>query len=319
MRADLHVHSHHSGYTPNLSFFRSLDCYSTPEEVYRRAKARGMDLVTITDHDSIDGCLEFLDRHPDAPDFIIGEEVECRLADEGLIVHVGVLGLDERIHREMQPLRDDVFALAAFLRSERLPFALNHPFMFYEESADFLRYVHDLVAMFPGIESRNGAMLEEHNRLAESIGESHRRRGLPMARFAGSDAHTLTTVGSTYTEVEAATAEEFLWKLRAGESRVGGRHGSTAALATEIYGVVFDYWSSLLGARPQPVAFADRMRGIALSLLSLPFQFIPAVIAARKKSHEAKLIERLAARWLEVEQAHRPEGIERDAETELVT
>ena len=64
LRADLHVHSYHSGYAGRQNVLRARDCYSEPEAVYRTAKARGMDLVTITDHDSIDGCLEF-DLHPE--------------------------------------------------------------------------------------------------------------------------------------------------------------------------------------------------------------------------------------------------------------
>ena len=83
MRADLHVHSYHSGYNHDLPFLRSRDCYNCPEAVYRTAKARGMDIVTITDHDSIDGCLEFLSRHPDTPDFIIGEEITCWMPGTG--------------------------------------------------------------------------------------------------------------------------------------------------------------------------------------------------------------------------------------------
>ena len=43
MRADLHVHSYHSGYASHLRFLRARDCYSEPEAVYRVAKARGMD------------------------------------------------------------------------------------------------------------------------------------------------------------------------------------------------------------------------------------------------------------------------------------
>ena len=67
-RADLHVTRCHSTVQPaTLPFLRSRDCYSRPEDVYRVAKARGMDLVAITDHDSIDGALELLDAHPDAP------------------------------------------------------------------------------------------------------------------------------------------------------------------------------------------------------------------------------------------------------------
>ena len=38
MRADLHVHSYHSGYAGHLRFLRARDCYSEPEAVYRVAK-----------------------------------------------------------------------------------------------------------------------------------------------------------------------------------------------------------------------------------------------------------------------------------------
>ena len=38
------------------------ECATPPEEVYELAKRRGMDFVTITDHDTIDGCLEIADR-----------------------------------------------------------------------------------------------------------------------------------------------------------------------------------------------------------------------------------------------------------------
>ncbi len=34
MRADLHVHSWHSGYTGHLRFLHARDCYSEPAAVY---------------------------------------------------------------------------------------------------------------------------------------------------------------------------------------------------------------------------------------------------------------------------------------------
>ena len=92
-----------------MRFLRSRDCYSQPEEVYRVAKARGMSVVTITDHDSIHGCLEFLDRHPDSTDFFVSEEVSCRLPEGDIEVHFGVYGTTEALHREIQPLRPNAF------------------------------------------------------------------------------------------------------------------------------------------------------------------------------------------------------------------
>src|SRR5437870_8338763 len=170
LRADLHVHSYHSGYARHLRILRARDCYSEPEAVYAAAKARGMDVVTITDHDSVDGCLEFLERRPDAPDFFMSEEIECRFPDAAdLRVHIGAYGITERIHREIQPLRSSVFEAAAYLRSEGVFYTLNHPFFFYREQVPLGDYVLFMLDRFPGVEVRNGTMLEPHNLLVAEI------------------------------------------------------------------------------------------------------------------------------------------------------
>ena len=78
----MHVHSCFSTETiPGVEgvFFSPRE---TPEEIYRRAKAAGMDFVTITDHDTIDGCLDFVARNPGARDFVVGEEVSRQAAGE---------------------------------------------------------------------------------------------------------------------------------------------------------------------------------------------------------------------------------------------
>lgn len=297
LKADLHVHSYHSGYSTSFPLFRSRDSYSDPEVIYRLAKARGMDLVTITDHDSIEGCLKFLDRHPDAGDFIVGEEAECLLPDGELKIHIGVFGIDERIHREIQRLRENAYEVAAFLREERVAFCLNHPFMFYRERVDLFAYVAILLRHFPAMEARNGTMLRAQNELVERILDQALPTGGCAARFGGSDAHVLRRVGTTYTEALASSREEFLESLRHGRSQVGGRHGSTWVLAREIYGVIFSYWASLLGLGIDDLTGKDRLRDLGLSAASLPFQFIPFVIAAAKKASESRRLGLLAQRW----------------------
>ena len=92
-RADLHCHSRFSVF----KYFKranTRDCYNAPEDVYRIAKERGMSFVTLTDHDSIDGALYLLNRHPDLTDFFIGEEVETYFPETRQRIHVGVWGLD---------------------------------------------------------------------------------------------------------------------------------------------------------------------------------------------------------------------------------
>lgn len=69
MKLDPHVHTTFSGRT-SLSPLRDLlrESYNSPERVYHVAKERGMDLVAITDHDTITGALTLSDRE----DVIIG-------------------------------------------------------------------------------------------------------------------------------------------------------------------------------------------------------------------------------------------------------
>lgn len=57
---DLHVHSRYSGMADDwlLGQLGVQECYTKPSEVYEIAKRKGMDFVTLTDHDTIDGALE---------------------------------------------------------------------------------------------------------------------------------------------------------------------------------------------------------------------------------------------------------------------
>ena len=107
MKLDTHVHTVHSGKSTLKPLARLLlESYNAVEGVYRLAKSRGMELVTITDHDEIDGALTIAHR----PDVIVGCEVTGGFRD-GVRVHLGVLGLNECQHREIQRLRYDVLEL----------------------------------------------------------------------------------------------------------------------------------------------------------------------------------------------------------------
>ena len=302
MKADLHVHSYHSAYTAHLRFLGSRDSYSDPGRIYEAAKRRGMDLVSITDHDSLDGCLEFLDRHPDSPDFIVGEEIECAFPDwkgrkgEPLKAHIGVWGLDERIHREVQPLRENAVELVEYLRSKDLVFAINHLFFFFDEQLPVQEYVASMLSLFPAVETRNGSMLQEQNELIADLSCGPlARTSAPLAQIGGSDAHTLARVGRTYTEVPSTSRAEFLAGIRAGHGQVRGEHGSTCVLAREIYGVILHYWSGLLGCGRHDLSWRRRGLGLLFSVPSLPFQFIPGLVALGEKTRERVRVERCRA------------------------
>lgn len=291
MRADLHVHSCHSSQSGSLRFLRSRDCYSAVDDVYRTARARGMDLVTITDHDSLDGCLEFLNRHPDAADFIPSEEVSCRFPDGDIEVHLGVYGMTEALHRDLQPLRSNVFDVTARLRHEGVFFALNHLLHFYRGQTSvesYLRLLHEV----PALEARNGAMLSAHNLLLERTAIASGRLGMT----AGSDAHTVRRIGTTWTEVaDARTATEFLAGLSQRKGRPGGAHGGALALSGDVYGVVARYLASLAGFGPVDHSPLERLALGTFSVVSLPLQFMPLVIGLQSKWRERRMVARAAS------------------------
>lgn len=295
LKADLHVHSIHSGFTRMMPMFRSRDCYSSPVAVYHAARARGMDLVTITDHNSIDGCLDLLDRYPDAPDILMGEEIECVVPGTGASLHLGALGLTEQHHHEVQRLRGNAVEAAAYLRSEGVALVLHHPVHLARDDTDARTYLEPLLSLVHAVEVRNATMQAAHNHLAAWIAQAWNRRHppVPLGQTGGSDAHVLRHVGAAWTEAPGCTREEFLESLKHGDSRAGGAHGSTTRLAVEIYGVMVKYWGALIGLGSSGLTPLERARGIVGSVLLMPFQFTPILVSLSQKRAEARRV----AQW----------------------
>jgi len=285
-RADLHVHTRHSRVSGNMRFLGSRDCYSKPADVYRVAKSRGMDLVAFTDHDSIGGALELLEARPDLTDVIVGEEVSCRLPDGGLEVHLAVYGMTEALHRDLQPLRGNVFDVIARLREADVFFALNHLLHFYRGQIPLARYLR-LCEEVPALEARNGTMVAGHNLLIERMVQASGGR---VAMVAGSDAHTLRRVGRTWTMAPGRTRDGFLASLRAGLGRPGGDHGTTLTIAGDAYGVIGRYMASLVGFGPRDLGAAKRTACLAFCAVALPLQFIPFLLAMRSKAGERRAV-----------------------------
>ena len=220
-RVDMHCHSTASHFS-KLGVQRSLglpECATPPEEVYELAKRRGMDFVTITDHDTIDGCLELVDR----PDCFVSEELTARFAGEPQAVHVLCYGITPGDHEWLQAHSGDVEACAAYLHEEGVACALAHPF-FNVAAPLTRRHRRRLAELFPIWEVRNGSRAAELNMPAAVYVETHGGTGI-----GGSDDHAGVDIGRTFTEAPAAaTPEEFLRHLLDGDVEAAGEQGSAA-------------------------------------------------------------------------------------------
>lgn len=261
-----------------------------------------MDYVTITDHDSIDGCLELLDRLGDLPDFIMGEEVTARFPEFEHEAHVGVYGHSPAQHREIQRLRSNGEELAAYLKQQNLLFVLNHFFHGFSDGARVRRFIERMAELFDVFEIRNGSQQREHNTLIVRLLErapSGSRAGRALGMVGGSDAHTLRRIGRTYTASPARSREEFLEHIRAGRTQVFGPHANHLALAADIYGVVLRHYPTVLTLSNGEFPPFLRLKTAFLTLLAAPFLFTPYVAALRHSQVERANVNRFSRILLE--------------------
>lgn len=223
-RVDMHCHSTASEVS-KLGVQRALglpECATPPAEVYELAKRRGMDFVTITDHDTIDGVLEIADR----PDVFVSEELTAHFRGEPQAVHVLCYGIAPEDHEWLQANKGDVELCAMYLYDRDIACALAHPY--YAVGAPLTaRHRRRLAELFEIWETRNGARARELNRPAAMYVATLDGMGI-----GGSDDHAGVDIGRTWTEAPAAdTPEEFLRHVRAGEVSAKGKQGSAAKWA----------------------------------------------------------------------------------------
>jgi glycosyltransferase involved in cell wall biosynthesis len=244
-RCDLHLHSDASLTTGEWfsEYFGCPESYADPLEQYELCKSRGMELVTLTDHDSIEGGLRLMGK----PDFFLSEEVTTRFPENDCLIHVLAWNITPAQHQELQRLRQDVYALSRYLRSEQLAHALAHPMLSPNWKMDAPTMEKCLV-LFPTIESVNGLMDRRTTpdidhllrsstpRVLEALSRKH---GLPLATggnrlalCAGSDDHVHRRCGTIHAEVQGALDPAgFLSRLMQGDARPVGATGNLDAMA----------------------------------------------------------------------------------------
>lgn len=280
MRLDSHVHTQHSGQTSIYPLSLVMrESYNTPEGVYRLAKARGMDLVTITDHDQISGALSIAHY----PDVITGCEVTGVFANDRVRVHLNVFGLNERQHREIQKARHDVWELLPYLKREHLFTSLNHVASGVNGPIT-APHVAALLPWVDALEINNGSRLAAQNLTAQCLAEAARKPGI-----AGSDAHTRRGIGRTWTEVPGATTrEEFMEGLWDGRCVTGGRQGCYFTLAEDMLHLAFGFYRERVRnlvrqpMRWQPHAFVfGGVLGLPLVALPLAGAYLHFVMEER--------------------------------------
>jgi predicted metal-dependent phosphoesterase TrpH len=228
-RIDLHCHTTFSDerlrYVPGLIFHPVL----APGQTYDLAKSRGMDFVTITDHDTIDGCLALLEERGPLRDFLIGEEVSACFPEDRTVVHVNVFDHTEAQHAEIRRLRENIYDLVDYLRRIDKLFVLNHLTWTAQRRVLTTAQLETMLRLFPVFEVLNGTRSYAHNAFAW-----YATRGHDKVLVAGSDSHT-HRVGTTYTLTAGRTRSEVLGSIRRGVAAPCGAFGTPEKLREDVW------------------------------------------------------------------------------------
>jgi glycosyltransferase involved in cell wall biosynthesis len=255
-KSDLHMHSRYSARSEEWLFrrFDLPDSYSDPRELHRRLLELGMDYVTITDHDTIDGCLQILEL----PQVFISEQVTTYFPQDPCKLHILVWGISEQQHRDIEGVRNNIFDLQRYLQTAQIAHAVAHPLYSINGKLE-ASHLERLILLFKHFEGINGlrdALLSE---LAQTLSDkltpgkidmfANRHNFAPTHAepwkkifIGGSDDHGGQFIASAYTETPPAdSAEKFLAHIRSGACSARGQGGTPLALSHSFYNTVACY------------------------------------------------------------------------------
>ena len=304
-RVDLHLHSYASNVTDYYAAnaFAIPESYSDPVELHRILKRRGMSLVTLTDHNSIDGVKELLDRG--FSDVFISAEMTTTFPEDGCNVHVTVANMTEVQFTELQRLRKNVYEMIAFVDREiegerqaaagnRLAYFMTHPLMstqnrpYGREGSLTLAHIERALLLCNCFEIQNGTRTKALNWLTaamlraldrETIERLADKHGIEpkgdapwlKAVVGGSDDHSGINPGQTFTAFSHGgrlpTGNDVVDSIRRRETRPAGAHGGPITLAHSMLKLLYDGSTQKKASGEKQMVIGDAVH----SLLRLVF------------------------------------------------
>jgi glycosyltransferase involved in cell wall biosynthesis len=255
-RCDLHIHSKFSARSEDWLFrrFDFPDSCTEPLDVYTQLREYGMDFVTITDHDCIEGCLAIADK----PRTFISEQVTTYFPQDPCKVHVLVWGITPAQHQDISVFRSNIFELQKYLAENRIAHAIAHP-LYSVNGKLTASHLERLILLFKHFEGINGLRDSLLSDLAgkllreltpAKIDDFANRHDLAPSHpepwkkvlVGGSDDHGGKFFASAFTETpKAKTATEFLAHIRAGRCQPKGRAGTPLALSHGFYNTLSSF------------------------------------------------------------------------------
>ena len=340
-RVDLHVHSKFSD-RPTEWVLRRIgapECYTQPRAVYDIARRRGMDFVTISDHNCISGALEIAHL----PGVFVSNEITTYFPEDRCKIHVLAWNITERQFDDIQRARENIVDLRDYLWSERIVHSCAHPLYNINDRLTIAHFER-LLLLFNVFESMNGGRNRRGNDMVRAVLDH-----LSQAQFdeiasrhditprgdapwikgftGGSDDHSGVFIAKAYTECAASnTAREFLGHVAARQSAARGLDGTPLSFAHSLYSIAYQYYrdrfrvksaggsdlmfkvfGEIFGREQTQIGFRDRVSYYARRIAGRPDH--PAEIEF-KRTISTEMMRLFGEDWLGDDFVIRPERYE---------
>lgn len=292
-KVDLHLHSWASNVTDyyTTQLFSIPESYSDPIETYWTLKKKGMDLVTLTDHNSIDGILEILDKG--LPDAFISSEMTTTFPEDGCNVHVTIINMTETQFKEVDRLRGNIYEMLHYVNLEikaeatdptknKIEYFVTHPLMstqnrpYGREGALSLQHIEKLLLLCNCLEIQNGTRTKDLNlttgrllkaltpEIIERLANKHNiepKGETPWLKtfVGGSDDHSGINPGETYTtfpveSTERATINDLIQAIRNRATTPKGAHGGPVNIAHAMVKIMYHHQTQKATTNNTPIS-----------------------------------------------------------------
>ena len=261
-KVDLHVHSRFST-RPSQWILQKIGCpesFTEPLSLYSIARSRGMDLVTVTDHNTIEGSLSIAHL----PGTFVSEEITTYFPEDKCKLHVLAWDITEAQHEDIQRVRENVFELVPYLRGRGITHALAHPLFAVNDRLTPAHFEQALL-LFTLFEE-NGTRDARQNQVLRDILtrltpmdierlsnthkiEPHGDRPWVKGIMGGSDDHSSLNIARMHTVLRGdASVANVHRSLLDHSCRPGGTPATPRTMAHNLYGIAYGFYRSRTGA-----------------------------------------------------------------------
>lgn len=216
MKLDPHIHSCYSG-----------DARSSPKDIIKRAKSIGLDMIAISDHNTIKGSKLAIELSKNMDNFLVIPSIEIS-SSEG---HILGFGVESNIPKELSPEET-----IERIHDEGGLCIVPHPFSSYRSGLFFnnKNTIDKIIKTVDGVEVLNARYIIGYsNHKSDKLADKH-----DLAKIGSSDSHFTESIGNCYTEIDIdaeSNVDDVIEAIKSRKTMAKGSRTSNYLIAKEVF------------------------------------------------------------------------------------